>query len=501
MNLTLGQIADILHAEGDFSTTAEATGYSIDSRTLAAGDLFFAVRGERVDGHDFLEQALANGAVAAVVSQRWLAPPAIDQTKLLRVPDEDNDCVLHAMQQLAQATRRLWAAAGNKRVIGITGSAGKTTTKECLAAVLARRFQVLKTEGNLNNHFGLPLQLLRLQPEHDLAVLEMGMNHAGEIAALARIADPDWAVISNVAAVHTEFFADGIEGVARAKRELVDALRPEGLAFLNADDPRVAAFAQSRNLPPQHQENTILYGTAETALVRAVEIEELGLAGTHFLVQAGHPERNNGVREQHSVRLALLGRHNILNALAAISVGLASGIPLRTCCEALEALRPTEKRGSVVEHNGARLINDCYNSNPHALNAMVATLASTPASTPGARRILIAGEMLELGPEAAFLHAECGRAAAQAGIDVVIGVRGFGEVLAGAAGDAGATSFFFATPQEAAAWLQAELRPGDLVLLKASRGVRLERALEALAASASASADTALAGTSASAHP
>ena len=469
MNLTLGQIADILHAEGDFSTTAQATGYSIDSRTLSAGDLFFAVRGERVDGHDYIEAALANGAVAAVVSQRWLAPPTIDATRLLRVPDEDTDCILSALQKLAHATRKLWSKAGNKRVIGVTGSAGKTTTKDCLATVLSTHFHVLKTEGNLNNHFGLPLQLLRLQPEHQVAVLEMGMNHAGEIAALARIAEPDWAVISNVAAVHTEFFPDGIEGVARAKRELVDALQPEGLAFLNADDPRVSAFAGTRNAPG---DRTVLYGTAETAVVRAVEIEELGLAGTHFLVRAGR----DGHFEQHSVQLALLGRHNILNALAAISVGLASGIPLRTCYEVLETLRPTEKRGSLVEHNGARLINDCYNSNPHALNAMVATLAATPAQ----RRILIAGEMLELGPDTAFLHAECGRAAAQAGIDIIIGVRGLAHELTTAAHAAGAESLFLNTPEDAGAWLRDHLQPGDVVLLKASRGVRLERALEVL---------------------
>ncbi len=473
MTLTLGQIADILHAEGDFPTTAVATGYSIDSRTLAAGDLFFAVRGDRVDGHDYIEAALANGAIAAVVSQRWLPQPTVDATKLLRVPDEDTDCVLSALQRLAHATRKFWSERGDKRVIGVTGSAGKTTTKDCIATVLSTTFKILKTEGNLNNHFGLPLQLLRLQPEHEVAVLEMGMNHAGEITALARIAAPDWAVVSNVAAVHTEFFPDGIEGVARAKRELVDALPPKGLAFLNADDPRVAAFAATRNTP---SDRTVLYGTRDTAIVQALEIEELGLAGTQFLVRAGRPDGSANHFEQHSVQLALLGRHNILNALAAISVGLASNIPLRTCCEALETLRPTEKRGSVVEYNGARLINDCYNANPHALNAMVSTLAATPAQ----RRILVAGEMLELGPEGAFLHAECGRAAAQAGIDIILGVRGLARELTTAAGAAGAEALFLNTPEEAGTWLRENLRSGDVVLLKASRGVRLERALDQL---------------------
>ena len=226
MKLTLGQIADILHAEGDFDSTTDVFGYSIDTRTLAAGDLYFAVTGERLDGHDFVEAALHNGAAAAVVSTRWVVPATVDACKLLRVPDSE-DCVLRAMQTLARAVRRMWAAippdssaahqAQPRRVIGITGSAGKTTTKECVAAVLSARYNVLKSAGNLNNGFGLPLQLLKLEPEHEVAVLEMGMNHAGEIAARARIAEPDWAVVSNVAPVHLEHFPDGITGIAAAK--------------------------------------------------------------------------------------------------------------------------------------------------------------------------------------------------------------------------------------------------------------------------------------------
>ncbi len=458
MQLTLGQIADFIHAEGDFTTNTMARGYSIDSRTIAAGELFFAVRGERVEGHDFVEAALANGAVAAVVSMRWLAPATIDTCKLLRVPDEDEGCILGAMQGLARAVRRLWG----KRVVGITGSAGKTTTKECVAAVLSTRFRVLKTEGNLNNHFGVPLQLLRLAPEDDVAVLEMGMNHAGEIAALCRIAEPNWAVVSNVASAHLEFFADGIDGIARAKKELVDALPADGIAFLNGDDERVKRFGVGRG------KHAVLYGTGEDCLVHAVEVGELGLAGTQFLVRVG--------ALQHSVHLRLLGRHNVLNALAAIGVGLASGVPLSACSDALEALRPTPKRGDLISWRGAQLINDCYNSNPHALNAMVAMLANSTAS----RRILVAGEMLELGPEASMLHAECGRAAALAGIDLIVGVRGLAEVLVAAAVEAGAHALFFQTPELAGAWLRENLHGGDLVLLKGSRGVRLERALQAL---------------------
>src|SRR6201992_1970055 len=266
MTLTLGQIADWIHAEGDFDSAKEAVGYSIDSRTVGAGELFFAVKGERVDGHDYVEAAIANGAVAAVVSQRWLAPAEFDECRVLRVADECDDCVLDAMQKLAHRVRREWGG----RVIGVTGSAGKTTTKECVAQVLSAQFRVLKTEGNFNNHFGLPLQLLRLEREHQVAVLEMGMNHAGEIRALAKIAEPDWAVVSNVGPVHLEFFPDGIAGIAKAKYELVQSLPQDGVAFLNYDDPYVKEFGRGMG------ERAVMYGMSDGAQVRAVHVAEMG---------------------------------------------------------------------------------------------------------------------------------------------------------------------------------------------------------------------------------
>jgi UDP-N-acetylmuramoyl-tripeptide--D-alanyl-D-alanine ligase len=457
MTLTLGQIADWIHAEGVFDTTAEALGYAIDSRTVGAGELFFAVKGER-DGHDFVPAAIANGAVAAVVSQRWLPPAGFDQARLVRVPDECEDCVLNALQMLAHHVRRAWG----KRVIGITGSAGKTTTKECVAQVLGARFHVLKTEGNFNNHLGVPLTLLRLEPEHDVAVIEMGMNHAGEIRALAKIAQPEWAVVSNVAAVHTEHFVDGIEGVARAKFELVASLPADGMAVLNGDDERVSAFGIAMG------KRAVRYGFGAANDVRAEEFAELGLEGSRLLVAAGQAREH--------MHLRLMGRHNVMNALSAIAVGLQSGLPLAECCRALEALRPSARRGDVLAWRGAKLINDCYNSNPKALQAMVDALAQTAAT----RRIVIAGEMLELGAEAVELHRACGRAMAAAHVDVLVGVRGLASEIVAAAKSAGVEAVFVASPQEAGAWMQQNLREGDVVLLKASRGVRLERALEAL---------------------
>ena len=233
MKLPLSRIAQLISATGDFAGNAVAQGYSIDTRTLRAGDLFFAVKGERLEGHDFVEQALKGGAVAAVVRKDQLTRYASPQ-QLLAVDD-----TLLALQTLATAVRRLWA----KPVIGITGSAGKTTTKEAIAHVLSTRFRVLKSEGNFNNHFGLPLMLLKLEPEHDLAVIEMGMSHAGEIAALAKIAQPEIGVVTCVAPVHLEFFSSVAE-IARAKYELIQSLPASGTAVLNADDSYVSQFGR-----------------------------------------------------------------------------------------------------------------------------------------------------------------------------------------------------------------------------------------------------------------
>jgi UDP-N-acetylmuramoyl-tripeptide--D-alanyl-D-alanine ligase len=347
-------------------------------------------------------------------------------------------------------------------VVGVTGSAGKTTTKEAVAQVLGVRFRVLKSLGNLNNGFGLPLQLLKLEREHEVAVIEMGMNHAGEIAALAKIAEPDWAVVSNVAPVHMEFFPDGLAGIARAKYELVEALPENGVAVLNLDDAYVKEFGRGKG------DCAVFYGLDEGADVRAVHVAEIGAEGVVFTVEAKG--------ERASVQLKMLGRHNVSNALAAIAVGLRSGMRLEECAAAVGEMRAGEKRGEVLEWRGAMLINDCYNSNPRALDAMVGALMAMPAG----RHIVIAGEMLELGAEAAALHAACGRRMVERGVTVVVGVRGVAEELARAAREDGADAVFVADADAAGEWLRENVRAGDAVLLKASRGVRLERALAEL---------------------
>jgi UDP-N-acetylmuramoyl-tripeptide--D-alanyl-D-alanine ligase len=449
MKLPLSKIADFISARGDFPRDELALGYSIDSRTVSPGELFFAVKGERLDGHDFVGAALERGAVATVVRKDQLHrfPGNI---KLLPVDD-----TLIALQTLATAVRKLWG----KSLIGVTGSAGKTTTKEAIAHVLASKFRVLKSEGNFNNHFGLPLMLLKIEPEHDLAVIEMGMSHAGEIGALAKIAHPDIGVVTNVAPVHLEFF-DSLAGIARAKYELIESLPSNGTAVLNADDEYVSQFGRD------FKGRVIKYGTAIGADVRAENVESKGAEGSEFDVVIA------GTREH--AHFPLVGEHNVLNALAAVSVSIACGMKASGAVAALATLKPADKRGQVLQLGNITVINDCYNSNPKALRAMVDALSAMKA----ARRIVVAGEMLELGPAGEALHRESGSHMGEKKIDVLIGVRGLAHALVDGAQQAGTRAEFVATPEEAGEWLARETRDGDVVLLKASRGVKLERALE-----------------------
>ncbi len=450
MKLPLARVSEFTQAVGEFDRAAIATGYSIDSRTVGQGDLFFAVKGERLDGHDFVEQALSKGAVAAVIA-KGQAPRYPVKTSLLVVDD-----TLAALQALGAAVRRLWG----KTVVGLTGSTGKTTTKEAIAHLLSTRYRVLKTVGNLNNHFGLPLTLLKLEPGHDIAVIEMGMNHPGEITALAKMAAHDIAVVTNVAAVHLEFFAS-VKEIARAKYELIETLHAGGTTVLNCDDEYVSQFGRD------FHGKTVTYGLGPCADVRAENIESRGAQGSIFDLVTG------SVRERAS--LPLVGRHNVYNALAAVATALERGIKPSEAATALAALQPQDKRGQLLELGGATLINDCYNANPRAMNAMVDVLASMPAK----RRIVVAGEMLELGSTSPELHRRSGAYMAEKKVDVVLGVRGLAAEIVAAAKQGGLRAEFVETPEAAGEWLARELRPGDAVLLKASRGVKLERALEA----------------------
>jgi UDP-N-acetylmuramoyl-tripeptide--D-alanyl-D-alanine ligase len=420
----------------------QISGWSIDSRTLAPGDLFVALRGENHDGHDYVNAALEKGAAGAVVERD------LDSPSLLVVED-----TLAALQKLAGWARCRWAG----RVVAVTGSAGKTTTKDVIAQLVAVEVAAGKTIGNLNNHVGLPLSILRLPDESRVAVLEMGMNHAGEIRALARIARPDVGVVTNVGYAHVEAFGS-VEAVARAKRELIEELPADGVAVLNADDPLVSAFREV------HRGRVVTFGLSQNADVRAEDVE-LGVETVRF--------RCGGVRFESP----LVGRHGVSNVLAGLAVAQVFEIPPERLRDAVRSLSPGKMRGERLEHNGVVIWNDSYNSNPEAARAMIDVLRSTPAR----RRVAALGEMLELGPSTEPLHRDIGRYVAAQGIDVLVGIRGAARFMVEEAVRAGLSegaAYFFEDPGQAGDFLSGMLREGDAVLFKGSRGVKVERALE-----------------------
>ena len=445
MILTLAEIADFTGSKSAVGASGgpPVSEWSIDSRTLSAGALFIALRGENQDGHNFLGAAAERGAAAALVDNPDVPePPGM---RLIRVAD-----TLAALQQLARQAR----AKIKFPIIAITGSAGKTTTKETIAALVGAGRPVTRNEGNLNNHIGLPLSVLRMDESAAAGVLEMGMNHAGEIRVLCSIARPDIGVITNVGTAHIENFASQ-DGIALAKRELIEELGPGGTAVLNYDDPRVRAFAAV------HPGRTITYGTEPGADVRAEDIE--------FCPEGAKFRIRDVIFET-----TLLGRHGVWNVTAGVAVGSILGTDLMEMATAARSLRAGKMRGERLEHNGIVILNDCYNSNPEAAKAMLDTLAAMP----GARKIAVLGEMLELGKWAEQMHREVGAYAAAAGIQTVIGISGAARHIANAAREAGAETYYFDDPADAGEALRTLAHPGDAVLCKGSRGTRVEKALE-----------------------
>jgi len=412
----------------------------VDTRTQNPGDVYFALRGPNHDGHDFIAAAQEKGAAAVVVERRGGVPNA--GSNELVVGD-----TLKALGDLGTWARSQWGG----EAIGVTGSAGKTTTKDAIAHLLAAGLPVGKTLGNFNNHVGVPLSILRLPDGCRAAVLELGMNHAGEIRELAEIAKPQIGVVTNVGYAHVEFF-DSIDGVAAAKRELIEALPSDGVAILNADDARVARFGDA------HPGRTVTFGFAETADVRADSMQATP-TGARF--------RALGV----DFETGLTGRHAVSNLLAAIAVAREFDIAPERLREPVRTFAVGKMRGERVEHNGITIWNDCYNSNPEAVESMIGVLNQTPA----ARRIAVLGEMLELGAASDALHGQVGRYAAEHGIDLVIGVHGSARALVDAAGGG---ARFFDEPAAAGDFVRSIARPGDAILFKGSRGVRMELALE-----------------------
>jgi UDP-N-acetylmuramoyl-tripeptide--D-alanyl-D-alanine ligase len=426
----------------------------IDSRLMAPGDVFVALRGPRFDGHTFAAEALARGAAGVVVEQAWADAHAelAAGGHVIGVSD-----TLQALQDTAHAVRVASAA----KVVAITGSAGKTTTKESIAALLATRFRVVKNKGNLNNHIGLPLSLMQLTSGPDVAVMELGMNHAGEIRALVRIAEPDVRVWTNVGDAHLGFFAS-VDAIADAKAEVLEEARPGDVLVCAADDDRVMTRAT------RFAGRRITFGESPVADVRAHDVRDLGWDGMRARVET----------PAGSIDLAtpLLGRGNLANVLAATAVALESGVPLDVIRDTAATLRPADRRG-VVQHlrDGITLIDDSYNSSPSALRRALEVMAR---ETRASGRVAVLGEMLELGHHATGLHEACGRDAAEAGLRLLVAVGGApAEALAEAAVAAGmprAAVTYFASSADAAPAVSAALRPGDLVLVKGSRGTRCD---------------------------
>jgi UDP-N-acetylmuramoyl-tripeptide--D-alanyl-D-alanine ligase len=428
--------------------------YGIDSRLSVPGSLFFAIPGRR-DGHDFVAAAAGRGAAGAVVARPVPGiPPSFG---LVLVPD--TVAALQALAHDALVRRPV-------RVVGVTGSVGKTTTKEFTAALLGRRFRVLKSEGNYNNHLGLALSLLRLEPGDDVAVLEMGMSGPGEIRALTRIAPPDVAVITNISPVHLQFFA-GLDEIALAKKEILDGAGPGATAVLNADDPRVLGLAA--DFPGRK----VTFGRGPAADVRAERMEPKGFAGFEIVLRYG--------QESGRLPFPFLNEAAVADLLAAAAVSLACGLRLDEIGPAVASLRPAAGRGLLVEAAGVRIYDDSYNSNPRALEAALTSLAGLPAG----RKVAVLADMLELGEGEAAFHRQAGETAARAGWNVLVAVGPLAAHIAAgaeAAGMAAAAIHRFADSGAAAAAIAAIVRDGDLVLVKGSRGMKTEQVVGALKA-------------------
>lgn len=431
------------------------SGVSIDSRTLGVGEAFFAIRGHRLDGHDFVADAASRGASCLVV--HTVPDPIPTGVPLVLVED-----TTRALGLLAAAHRAKFEGP----VVAVTGSNGKTTTKEMIAAVLGVRWRVLKPESSFNNQWGLPLTLLRLSPEHEALVVEIGTNRPGEIAYLGGLTAPTVGVVTTIGAVHTEFLGS-IDGVREEKAALVRALGPDGWAVLNADDPRVAGLATDTTA------RVITYGHASGAAVRAAGAAVDTADGVAFSLEIAG--------QRHRVTLAFVGQHNVTNALAAAAAGTALGLGPDEIARGLESARPV--KGRCVWRSapaGVRILDDTYNANPASVKA---ALDAAAAHLGGRRLLVVLGDMLELGDIAETAHREVGRQVAAAGAAEFVGLGPqMGPAVEVARAEGLGAAHHTTTFEDTVAHLLKRVQPGDLVLVKGSRGMRMERVVDALAA-------------------
>lgn len=454
---------------GSGTLNSVITGVEADSRYIRPGDLFCALPGERVDGHDFVGQAFRAGALAALVSRVPIpAPPEVGL--LIVVPD-----VLAALAELA----RRHLARFPVRVIGVTGSVGKTTTKDLITAALTTSFSVIANRGNLNTDIGLPLTIFEVGPEHELACLEMGMRGPGEIARLAALARPETGVLTNIGPVHIELLGS-IEAIARAKEELLWELPGNGSAVLNADDPLVARAAEAHR---SRLARVLTYGLDQPADVTASSFANRGPAGAAFnVVLSGVARDLARGPDLTGFSIPLAGRHSVSNALAAVACGLLYGAPPEAMRSGLAAARLSPMRQETVTAAGVRVINDAYNAGPASMAAAIELLAHHERR---GRAIAFLGDMLELGDLSEAAHREIGRVVAGSGIDYLFAVGSRSAATIDEALKAGfppaRAGHFTETSAAVEAVLEAA-RPGDVVLVKASRGIRLEDAVSSIIA-------------------
>ena len=456
MKLTLGDLLNISHTtafDADNLESTPFTGVSTDSRLIQSGNLFFALRGEKFDGHDFITKAISSGAAAVVVDRRWADLNAALFTSL-SVPRVVVEDTTHALGDLARVYRRKFRIP----ILAVAGSNGKTTTKEMIHAVLRMKHHVLSTEGNLNNHIGVPQTLFRLEAKHALAVVEVGTNHPGEIARLCEIAEPTHGLITNIGREHLEFFGS-LRGVAKAEGELFDWLREHGkrsILFVNYDDKHLVGLSKGHS-------RKVTYGSKNKKAEVVAQVASTSSSGTIAL-----SVKPKG-KKAFSVQLSVPGSHNAMNALAAVTVGLWFKVPQKKIQSALESFVSASNRMEVLKLDGITVLNDTYNSNPDSVLAALQTIKSINVQ---GKRIAVLADMLELGAKAEDEHKEIGKAVAKHGVEYLLT---FGP-LSRFTHEAATTQFkaHYEQKNMLAEYLAELVTEGDIVLIKGSRGMKME---------------------------
>jgi len=463
IELSVAEVVDAIKAcpKGDGASYLRSPfpSVSIDSRTIRAGECFIAVAGQQFDGHDFVEEALKKGASTIIFSENSVDFSHWRDRAFLQVEDPEV-----ALQALARHVRKRWG----KPLLAISGSTGKTTTREFITTLLSQKFKVVQSPGNLNNHIGVPLSLLQLMEEHQVALLELGMNHAGEIRALTKICNPDSALLTNVTEVHLEFFSD-LDAIAAAKGEILEGLPQEGKFFFNADDFRISRLAS------HFSGEKVSFGLENEAGVRVSDYRLEGLRKMSFTIDARG--------ECFTAAVPFVGKHFLYNIAAAVAVAVSFGLTREEICKGIPKLEVPSMRGRVHEVGGEEgdpitLWDDSYNSNPQALHMVLETVGQLGGFP---RKILALGQMLELGSSSPELHRQAGQQVARSKVDLLVTVGKDGLYIGQGAKEKGFPPekiTHFEDSQEAAEFLVKELGPGEFLLVKGSRGTRMDRIVQ-----------------------